>query len=174
MKKIIYSAAAILSSFLFMGCPYEANFGLESTPANKFPTELTGDYEEETTSENPKLYKITKDNDYVASISEIKNKGKDDEETTYYKAFVTKIDSLEFLSLRELNSDNTEKEEPKYYFYKIVRKASGIKVKLHPVTANITEVFNTSEDMKAFFKKHGGLSFFYDKDDIKKFIRAEE
>jgi hypothetical protein len=137
--------------FLLCACPYSAEFALDEKPVEKIDPKLVGSWEPK---ENEPTYNYTvkKADDYNYTIDKITLKSG---EVTSYKAFISKIDGVTYLNV-------IEGEGTTYYFYK-VEFPNEYKVKLSSVTENIDEKFEKSADLKAFFKKNQGLSFFFEK-----------
>ena len=120
---------------------------------------MIGDQEKE----NPEFFVIKELNDHKYNI--IKN-----EYNTYDSAYkekiyishISKIDDLSFMNMQENGKGD-------YFLYKIVLNQGEFS--LYEVTDNIDEKFNTSQELKAFIKKHMHLSFFYNKDE-EKYIKS--
>ena len=151
----------LLTSLLFMGCPYGAEVSIDEGKT-KIDDKLIGKWES----------KSSTDYDYIVSKLDdttyrIEKKSKTEGEPTIYMGFISVIDDTRFLNIWEdANSTRT------YYFYKMDLTGSGAKLTLSPVTENIKETFTSSNDLKAFFAKNKNLSFFYDKED-EVYIRAD-
>lgn len=58
----------------------------------------------------------------------------------------------------------------KYYIYKMEVNSVG-RIRLKGVSDNITDVFGTSAEFRAFIAKYENLSFFFDKDEEKTFLK---
>ncbi len=153
MKKLQWILPLFILTVMLAGCPYGSSIPLDTT-GKKINNELLGTWEPKSSSTDK--YVITKDNDFTYKITKT---SKDSKEPSVYKAYLTDLDGETFLNLWEENG-STDKT---YYLYKLELNGSGTKVTLSGVTENITEKFSTGEEMKAFFKKYKGLSFFYEK-----------
>ena len=155
MKKLLYSILILSGSVLFMGCPYSSNVAIDSKPMQKVDESLTGSWEQRNSTDY--TYKITKEDDYNLSIDKITKSSND---VTSYRAFISVVNGDKYLNVCEKESTS-----PSYYFYKIEKGETESMLKLLPVTENIDEVFNKSEDLKAFIEKYSKLSFFFDKEE---------
>ncbi len=135
------------------GCPYGSQIPLDTT-GKKINPVLLGTWEPKSSSDDQ--YKITKEDEFTYKIVKTSKNAK---EPAVYKAYLSDLDGDTFLNLWEENGSS----EKTYYFYKLELNSSNTKATLSSVTENITEKFTTGEEMKAFFKKYKGLSFFYEK-----------
>ena len=153
MKRLKYILPIIIIAVMLGGCPYKSDIPLDTT-GKKINPAFLGTWEPKS-SENEK-YKVTKSNDFTYRIVKTSKSSKD---SSVYLGYVVDVDGDAFLNLQEQG----EMADKGYYFYKVSVNESGSKVTLSSVTENITEKFTTGADMKAFFKKYKGLSFFYDK-----------
>jgi len=153
MKQLKWILPLLALTVMLGGCPYGSTIPLDTT-GKKINPALLGNWEPKSSSSSK--YVITKDNDFTYKIVKT---SQDVKEPSVYKGYLTDLDGDVFLNLWEENgsSDKT------YYLYKVEINSGSNKVTLHSVTENITEKFSTGEEMKAFFKKYKGLSFFYDK-----------
>ena len=154
MKKLKWILPLLVLAVMLGGCPYQSEQTLDK-PSIKVNNALIGRWESDTTS--AETYLISKDDEFTYKIEK---HGKEVKDVASYKAFVSKVDDDNFLNLWEDNG----LEPISHYFYKLEMGKNNSKVSLIPVTENITEVFKTTEDLKAFFRKYKGLSFFYEKD----------
>ncbi len=153
MKKLKWILPLLILTVMLGGCPYGSTIPLDTT-GKKINKELLGTWEPKSSSDEQ--YKITKDDEFTYKI--VKS-SKNTKEPSIYKAYLTELDGELFLNLWEENG-STDKT---YYLYKLELNSSSTKATLSSVTENITEKFTTPEEMRAFFKKYKGLSFFYDK-----------
>jgi hypothetical protein len=153
LNKLKWILPLLTLAVMLGGCPYGSSVPMDTT-GKKINSVLLGTWEPKSSSSDK--YKITKDNEFTYKIEKT---SKDAKEPTFYKGYIVELDGDQFLNLWEENgsSDKT------YYLYKVELNGSGSKVTLSSVTENITEKFATGEEMKAFFKKYKGLSFFYEK-----------
>ena len=154
MKKYFYVPFILFAAFLFSGCPYSAEVAID-TPSIKIDDKLLGKWESKSSSDY--MYTVSKDDDKTYSIEK---KSASSGDVTTYKAFLSDINGSRFMNVYE---DGIEFKT--YYFYKIEVSTSGAKSTMFPVTENIDEKFTSSADMKDFFKKNMGFSFFFDKDE---------
>lgn len=145
----------------FTGCPYNSEVAIDESKM-KIDERLIGKWES----------KSATDYDYIISkvderTLKIEKKPKAEGELTTYYGFLSEIKGTRFLNIYE------ESANPRaYYFYKTELTTSGAKLTLSAVTENIREKFTSSAELKAFFEKYMGLSFFYDKED-EVYIRAD-
>ena len=153
MKKLKWILPLLILTVMLGGCPYGSQIPLYTT-GKKINATLLGDWEPKSSADEK--YKVTKDDDFTYKIVKT---SKNSKEPSVYKAYLTDLDGETFLNLWEENGSS----EKTYYFYKLELNSSGSKATLSPVTENITEKFQTGEEMKAFFKKYKNLSFFYEK-----------
>jgi hypothetical protein len=153
LNKLKWILPLVTLAVMLGGCPYGSSVPMDAT-GKKINPALLGKWEPKSSSSD--RYQITKDNDFTYKITKT---SKDAKEPTIYKGYLVELDGDQFLNLWEENgsSDKT------YYMYKVELNSSASKVTLSSVTENITEKFATGDEMKAFFKKYKGLSFFYDK-----------
>lgn len=154
MKRIIGITLLLAMAILFSGCPYSSEYALDEKPVVKAESFLIGTWELRSSSDYS--YKVTKTDDYYLAIEK---KSKSSEDVTNYKAFLSKVNDQLFLNVSE-----TADTESKYYFYKIQKGETDALLELHPVTENITETFKNSAELRTYFTKYSGLSFFYEKD----------
>lgn len=156
MKRILIQFTGLIGLMLVLtACPYSSETPLDQKASVKIDDKLLGQWESKTSTDY--IYTVSKMDDFNYKFVKKKN---DSEDVTEYSGFLSMIDGVKFLNLKETGSSSTQV----YYFYKLEISPSGAKVTLSPVTENITEKFASSDEMKAFFKKHMGTSFFYDKD----------
>ena len=152
MKKFTWLLALPLLLML-AGCPYKSDFALD-TKGKKVNPALLGKWEPK--SGFKESFNVTQTSDYTYRIVKLHEDKKD---SSVYSAYIVDVDGDQFLNLQQQG----EMADKGFYFYKVELNTSGSKVTLSPVTENISEKFATAEEMRAFFKKYKGLSFFYDK-----------
>jgi hypothetical protein len=138
---------------MLAGCPYKSDFALD-TKGKKVNPALLGKWEPK--SGFKESYNVTQTSDFTYRIVKMHEDKKD---SSVYSAYLVDLDGDQFLNLQQQG----EMADKGFYFYKVELNTSGSKVTLWPVTENISEKFATAEEMRAFFKKYKGLSFFYDK-----------
>jgi len=153
MNKLKWILPLLILTVMLGGCPYGSTIPLDTT-GKKINKELLGTWEPKSSSDDQ--YKITKEDEFTYKIVKT---SKNSKEPSVYKGYLTDLDGEIFLNLWEENGSS----EKTYYFYKLELNSSSTKATLSSVTENITEKFTTAEEMRAFFKKYKGLSFFYDK-----------
>lgn len=138
---------------MLAGCPYKSDFALD-TKGKKINPALLGKWEPKSGFKD--VFTVTQKGDFNYRIVKMSEGGKD---SSVYTAYITDLDGEQFLNLQQ----EGEMADKSFYFYKVELNSSGSKVTLSLVTENITEKFANAEEMRAFFKKYKGLSFFYDK-----------
>lgn len=153
MKKFRILALIGMISLVFMGCPYSSDVSID-TASVKIDEKLVGKWEAKSSSDYS--YTVSKADAYNYTIEK---KSASSGDVTTYKGFLSNIAGTMYLNVFEDGSTTVT-----YYFYKIEISPSGSKCTMTPVTENITEKFTTSTELKDFFKKNQGLSFFFDKD----------
>ncbi|CAK9252050.1 unnamed protein product [Sphagnum jensenii] len=126
------------------------------TTGQKINSALLGIWEPRNNS-NAEKYAISKDNETTYKIVKTSKSAKD---PNIYRAYIVELDGDAFLNIQEQG----EMADKGFYFYKVTLNAGNDRVTLSPVTGNIKETFTTGQEMKDFFKKYKGLSFFYDKE----------
>lgn len=141
-------------SVIFMGCPYSAEIPID-TASVKIDDKLLGSWEAKSSSDYS--YTVTKADDKTYTIEK---KSASSGDVTTYKGYLSDVAGTKYLNIYEDGSTTIT-----YYFYKYEITSSGSKATLTPVTENIDEKFTTSTELKDFFKKNQGLSFFFDKDE---------
>ncbi|MCD6069337.1 MAG: hypothetical protein K0S33_4163 [Bacteroidetes bacterium] len=156
MKKYFLQFGVLITLMLVLtACPYSSENPMDAKPSVKLDDKLLGQWESKSSTDY--LYTVSKADDNTYKIEKKSNSSGD---VTTYKGFLSTIDATRFMNIYEETSSETKT----YYFYKVDISTSGGKITFSPVTENITEKFTNSEELKAFFKKHMGLSFFFDKD----------
>jgi len=153
MTKIKWMLPVLVMLLMLAGCPYKSDFALD-TKGKKVNPALLGKWEPK--SGFKESYNVTQTSDFTYRIVKLHEDKKD---SSVYSAYLVDVDGDQFLNLQQQG----EMADKGFYFYKVELNTSGSKVTLWPVTENITEKFATAEEMRAFFKKYKGLSFFYDK-----------
>jgi aryl-alcohol dehydrogenase-like predicted oxidoreductase len=145
---------------LLTACPYSSEVPLKA-PDEKVNNTLLGKWIEESSSDNPTFFVITKTGEKTYQFEQNDYNSSDEVYTQkYFEAHLTKIGSVNFLNLKE-----PDDEGGKYYFFKLDKNDDGKSFVLYEVTDNIDETFDNSAAMYAFFDKHKDLSFFYNKDE---------
>jgi hypothetical protein len=157
MKKYFIQFGVLVALMLVLtACPYSSENPMDAKPSVKLEEKLLGQWESKSSSDY--LYTVSKADDFTFKIEKKSNSSGD---VTTYKGFLSTIDGTKFMNVYEESTSETKT----YYFYKVDISTSGAKVTMAPVTENIKEKFTSSDELKAFFKKHMGLSFFFDKDE---------
>lgn len=153
MNKLKWIFPLIVICILLTGCPYVSDIPLDK-PTSKINTALLGNWKGADSSDE--RYAVTRFDDYTYAIVKT---GKNWNEAKNFRAYVCYLDGDNFINVWE-----NSKTDISYYIYKIEINKTNNKITLAPVTENITEKFKNQEEMKTFFKKYKGLSFFYEKD----------
>jgi hypothetical protein len=164
MKSAKFAVLFGALSLVFMGCPYESKFPVDDPSNAKMDKSVTGAWED------------ASDDDYKYTISAegnqyriVKKKKSGEDEPTKYVGFVSNIGAdSEYLNIYE-ETESSSSSDRKYYIYKYTKGSDRFKIL--GVTDNITEEFTSSAELRAFIKKYQDLSFFFDKDEEKKFQR---
>ncbi len=163
MKSVKFVALFGALSLVFMGCPYESKIALDSADKAKPDKALVGKWEEKGSDDyewkcelDGNQYRITKTNTA------------DGGEPTIYIGFLSDVSGTPFMNVYEQDYS----EDRKYMIYRMEKKGED-RIKFKAMTDNVTEEFTTSEEFKAFVKKHMETSFFYNKDDEKTFYKDE-
>jgi len=151
-KNLLQLAAIWMIAFVLMGCPYNNDLPL-STTGMKIPDTLLGTWE--VSGENGNKVQISKTSETTIGIA--KTDGYDGT-VSNYEGHITLIGGNMFINVKEGGDYAT------YYFYK-VEKDGDFKVTIKPVTTYIREQFSSSEEMKSFFEKNMGNSYFYTTDE---------
>lgn len=168
MKKLTTMVLLSGASVLFMGCPYESKFPLDTAEKSKPDKSLTGKFEEKSSSDY--VWNCTLEgNQYRIEKRKTDDKSAD---PTIYIGWLTDIGGTQWMNVYERDEYGSSSDR-EYYLYKMEKKNNGERIAFKAVTDNITEEFKTPEELKAFVKKHMELSFFYNKDDEKIFYREE-
>ncbi|HMQ00705.1 MAG TPA: hypothetical protein PKC24_13065 [Cyclobacteriaceae bacterium] len=148
--------------FLLTACPYSSTVPID-TPSIGVSDKLLGKWVEESEfNDNPDYYIFLKKDNNRYTLEEYSYR--EDEETgesgyeknNEYIGHITKLGDKEFFNL-------FKEDESMYYFYWLEFPSTNTFI-MHEVTDNITEEFDKSADLKAFFNKHKDLSFFYNRD----------
>jgi hypothetical protein len=155
MTKLKWILPLLCIAVFLGGCPYSSQMAID-TPSVKVEPTLLGKWEPKSASES--VYTVSKQDEFRYRI-EKRTKG-EKYATDTYVAHISNVGNDKFLNLQE----GTEPGKP-YYYYKLEINSTSNKLTLNSVTENIDETFTTSTDLKAFFEKHKGFSFFYDKNE---------
>lgn len=166
MRALTTIGFAAVASLVFMGCPYDSKFPLESADKSKPDKALVGKWEEK--GSDSYTWKCIMDGNQYR----IEKKDADDanDEPTVYIGWLTEVGGSQWLNVYEQDY-SSDKE---YYFYRMEKKSDGDRIKFKAMTDNVTEQFTTGDDLKAFIKKNQELTFFYNKDDEKTFYREDD
>lgn len=163
--KALTTITMLAAGILFMGCPYESKFPLDTADKSKPDKALVGRWEEK--GSDNYLWKCEMDgNQYRIEKQNIEDS---DDEPTIYIGWLTEVGGAQWLNVYE-QSYSSDRE---YYFYRVEKKGDGERIKFKAMTDNVTEDFKTADELKAFVKKHMETSFFYNKDDEKTFYKED-
>jgi uncharacterized protein YxeA len=159
MKKIIIPLIIMASLvILFSACPYASSVPIDN-PSVKVDKNLLGKWVKasDQSAENPTFYEINQLDVYKYNIVKNEYNTYDSAYTkTAYVGHISKIDNISFLNMQQDGKGD-------YYIHRI--NLGDGEFTFIEVTDNIDEKFNSSEELKAFIKKHMNLSFFYNKDE---------
>jgi hypothetical protein len=151
-------------SLVFMGCPYESKFPLDTTDKAKVDKDLVGKWEERDSEDYQWICEVD-GNQYRVTKKSIEDP---ETEPTVYIGHLTEVNGVQFLNIYEQDYSS----DKSYMIYKMEKKSVD-RVKFKAVTDNITEEFTTSEELRIFVKKNMDLTFFYNKDDEKTFYKED-
>lgn len=154
-------------SLVFMGCPYESKVPVDDASTAKADKSLKGKYQEKDSEDY--LWTVTLD----GNIYTIEKKNtKDGGDPTMYQGFLSNVSGSTFMNVYDKPTDGSTPE--KFYIYRVVKKdESAARVNLQAMTDNVTEEFASSAELKSYIQKYMDLSFFWNKDDEKKFFRED-
>ena len=167
----------LILAFFIAGCFYTSKVPIDK-PGTSWDNSLLGKWK---TSKNSKeyyqIYKGKGKSLYNVDHFKWDRKTKKSYKYESYIAHLSNINNAQFLNMKKVLRGGSAKRKTravrannmKYMFYRIHKKGGGFKADV--VTANIDEKFTSSSKLKAFFAKHMGLSFFYNKQQVN-FIRV--
>jgi hypothetical protein len=144
----------VLISFIFTACPYESSVPIDA-PSIKIDPALFGVWADIKAQDT---YKISRHNDYVYDIVQMKNLALIDTLHSFH-SMVNGIPFLNFI-------DNIDDESKTYLFYKM-NKINDETIILSEVTDNIDERFTSSSELKQFISDNMKYSFFFNKEETK-------
>jgi hypothetical protein len=160
MNKLKFALPLLALCVALGGCPYESKVPLDSAVVKINPA-LIGTWQS-TDSASSDQYIVSKLDD---SHYKIEQKEKDLTADGLFKGtyngYLSNVDGEMFMNLSSTDS----LEAGNFFFYKIALNKAGSKLVIASVTENIDEKFTKPEELKAFFQKNKGLSFFYEKEE---------
>jgi hypothetical protein len=167
MKSVKFAVLFGALSLVFMGCPYESKVPVDDMANSKADKTLKGKFKEKDSDDY--LWTITLDgNIYTVE----KKNTKDGGDPTMYQGFLSDVSGSTFMNVYDKPTDGSSPE--KFYIYKVDKKDDGAgRVYMEAMTDNVTEEFASSAELRAYIKKYMDLSFFWNKDDEKKFYRED-
>lgn len=162
MKKLFVFVFLAALPVLFLGCPYQSKVAIDSKPIIKIDERMIGKWGISDTALT--YYEFGKLNDYEYLIKEYsRDKDKEAKVTSKYSAFLSEINNVTFLNVKQLpEKDNFSLFGEEYYFYKIVLE-QGVIIST-PVTNFIKEEFSNSENLRSFFADNMKNSYFFQED----------
>ena len=168
MKNIFAYLVILFVAITLWGCPYKSPVPLaEATESvNK---QVLGDWmsRHEGSKENPEYYNIEMRDTLHYDIRHFQyNENEDGYALKEYVGWTTRIDNINFMNIQE--SGQTD-----ILLFRLDVMGDELMM-LYEVTGNIDERFEKSEDLYAFAKKHMGLSFFYNTDEVELIKRKKE
>lgn len=166
MKSAKFVALFGALSLVFMGCPYESKFPLDTADKSKPDKALVGKWEEKGSDDY--TWKCEMDGNQYRI--EKKSTDGDDSEPTVYIGWLTDVGGKTWLNVYEQDYSS----DKSYYFYQMEKKGDGDRLKFKAMTDNVTDEFTDGEALKTFIKKYQDLTFFYNKDDEKTFYKDDE
>ena len=154
-------------SLVFMGCPYESKVPVDDASMAKADKTLKGTFKEKDSDDY--LWTVTLDG---TTYTIEKKNTKDGGDPTMYEGFLSDVSGSTFMNVYDKSTDGSSPD--KFYIYKVNKKddAAG-RVYMQAMTDNVTEEFASSAELKSYIKKYMDLSFFWNKDDEKKFFRED-
>ena len=162
MKKLFVIVLLAALPVFFLGCPYNSKVAIDSKPIVKIDERMIGTWGITDTAIT--YYEIGKLNDNEYLIKEY-SKDKDNvaKVTSKYSAFISEINNVTFLNVKQLpEKDDFSLFGEEYYFYKIVLEP-GVIIST-PVTNFIKEEFTSSEALRSFFAENMKNSYFFQED----------
>jgi hypothetical protein len=157
-KKLKQSMLIATILVLVTGCPYESAVPIDK-PSVKVYDGLLGKWIKsgDESNENPTYFNISKNSDYLFSISKNEFYAEDSAYTeTTYTAHISKVANTDFLNIQEEGKTS-------FLLYKMIFYDDSLT--LYEVTDNIDEQFNSSEELKSFIAKNMNLSFLFTRDE---------
>ena len=168
MRKSQILIIAILSTFaiIFTACPYSSNVPLSNAEIKVDPSIYGKWLKVDAFTDFPKYFVFSKIDGNKFHIEEFEYSSSDSmyNPTGVYESHFTQIGNITFANMLQ---------DGHYYFYKIDFTTAN-EFSLYEVTDNIDEVFNSSEEIYAYFEKNKNLSFFYNKDEYTYKFQSEE
>ena len=162
MKSVKLAVLFGVLSLIFMGCPYESPYPVDNVSNAIIDKTLKGSWEDRSDDKHEYKYIITLD----GNMYNISKRGSD---TTNYVGFISKVGDGKYLNLYEVSKYDDAETVHKYYIYKL--KMMDGRCQIKGLTDNITEEFSSSQELRDFIIKYQGLSFFFDKDESKEFLK---
>ncbi len=160
IRKSVFATLTVGMLILLWGCPYKSPVAL-GPAEEKIRSEYIGSWvpENEVTKKNPSYYVIGKYDSVHYAIDNVQyNEEADDYTTKNYIGHTTSMDGFVFMHLVESGTKE-------FLMHRLDITPTGLI--LYEVTDNIDERFDSSDKMRAFFKQHMQLSFFYNKDELR-------
>lgn len=162
MKKLFVFILLAALPVLFLGCPYSSKVAIDSQPTLKIDERMIGTWGITDTAIT--FYEFDKLNDNEYLIKEYsRDKDKEAKVTSKYSAFLSEINKVTFLNVKQLpEKDNFSLFGEEYYFYKITFEL-GVIIST-PVTNFIKEEFSNPVDLRNFFSENMKNSYFFQED----------
>lgn len=156
MKTLIQTGILLALCILFTACPYESVVPI-STPSEKINPKIIGNWK--TVKDGQEVYRVSKKDDFNYMIEEFD--GNNTLANTYI-AFSSTVNGKVFLNLR---NEKQESRDGKFMLLKLEMYGDTM-IKVDKLTENITEQFNSSEELKNFIFSNMKNSYFYDKEKL--------
>lgn len=161
MRYIAPILTVIALTTILTGCPYKSSVPLADA-TEKVNLQMFGKWlpKTELGKPNPAYYVIEMRDSLHYDIDHFQyNEQEKDYNLKEYIAWSTRINNLNFMNVQGSG-------EQEYYLHRLDVMGDDLMI-LFQVTSNIDEQFEKSSDLREFVRKHSGLSFFYNKDEVK-------
>jgi len=154
MKKISVILLGICASFIFAGCPYESAVPIDQ-PTENISRLLLGTWTAKT-PDGVEAFVVTKTDNFNYRITE-----KGDKSSATYSGYLSKVDNVLFLNVRDNKDANAS-----FSFAKVDFNTNATKITLSFISDEVKDKFKSSSDLKAFIRKNISRSSFYEKDKL--------
>ena len=121
-----------------------------------------------------KKYIVTQGEDNAVFINKFSIDSENKWEGESYKGHFSKVNNVLFLNLQKLEKTEEDGEESggKYNLYRITFD-DGV-ARLDAITDDVTETFESSEELYDYIAKNMNYSFFYEKEESVSIVRSED
>jgi len=156
----IASVIIIVISVFLMGCPVSTTYPLgKAESAEKIDKALIGTWTNDSTSSEATKIIIEKESETIYKITVVEKGTMFMAETTYFKAWATKLENKTFMILQERGAEGLKEV---YYVYSLELEKN--KMTTHDITLKvggtdaITSIETYRDEVKASMTKEGFLS----------------